>query len=81
MKIEIVSAIGGEKTILDVKPETTFKEIKEIMSQKRNLQADNFVLAFRGREQEDHITLKEAGVSEEDRVYLITRTEGGSVKY
>ncbi len=77
MKVEIVSAIGGSKIILEVKPETTFGELKKKISREKNLPEDTFVLAFKGREQADHLTLKEAGVIEGDKIYLIVRTEGG----
>ncbi|MEM2109745.1 MAG: ubiquitin family protein [Candidatus Odinarchaeota archaeon] len=77
MKIEVVSAIGGSKMVFEVESKTTFADLKKKISQVKNLPADTFVLAFRGREQADHLTLKEAGVEEQDKIYLIVRTEGG----
>lgn len=77
MKIEVVSAIGGGKIILEVKPETTFGDLKKRISEEKKIPVDTFVLAFKGREQADHLTLKETGVSEGDKIYLIVRTEGG----
>ena len=77
MKIEVVSAIGGSKMVFEVESKTTFADLKKKISQAKNLPADTFVLAFRGREQADHLTLKEAGVEDQDKIYLIVRTEGG----
>ncbi|MFX1597728.1 MAG: ubiquitin-like protein [Promethearchaeota archaeon] len=77
MEVEIVSAIGGMKTTLEVAPSITFGELKRIIANRRRIPESTFVLAFKGMEQMDSTTLKEAGCVEKDKVYLITRTEGG----
>jgi hypothetical protein len=77
MKIVIVSAIGGTKTEMEVDPKTTFREIKNKISRMKRIPVDTFVFAHQGRELEEDLTIKEAGISEFDKIYLIVRTEGG----
>ena len=77
MEVEIVSAIGGMKSTVDIAPNITFGELKRIIARQRRIPETTFVLAFKGMEQLDSTTLKEAGCIEKDKVYLITRTEGG----
>jgi hypothetical protein len=77
MKIVVVSAIGGTKMEVDVDPKTTFRELKEKISRLKRIPADTFVFAHKGRELEETATIKEAGIMEQDKIYLIVRTEGG----
>ncbi|MHA1409103.1 MAG: ubiquitin family protein [Candidatus Odinarchaeia archaeon] len=77
MKIQIISAIGGSKTDLDVDSTTTIREIKEKISNMKRIPVDTFVFAFQGKELEDTLTIKEAGIDDQDKLYLIVRTEGG----
>lgn len=77
MKIEVISAIGGTKMEFEVENETTFAELKKKISQIKKIPQETFVLAFKGREQSNSATLKEVGVEDRGKIYLIVRTEGG----
>ena len=79
MKIIITSAIGGTETVYDFENLTTVREVKKKISQDKHIPEDTFVLAFRGKQLEESMTLKEAGVSEGDKLYLLVRTEGGGL--
>jgi hypothetical protein len=78
MIIRIVSAIGGDMIELNTPPNTTITEIKREISRRKRIPEGIFVLAFRGTEiRNENLALTEIGVSDYDKIYLITRTEGG----
>ena len=78
MRIKVVSAIGGGAPIeLDLDPQDTIGKLKAEVARARRIPASTVIVVFRGRQLEDNETLKMAGVSDGDKLYLITRTEGG----
>lgn len=78
MLIKVVSAIGGDITELSLNPDTPVSQIKNEISRRKRIPTNIFVLAFRGSEiRNESQTLKEIGAGESDKLYLITRTEGG----
>jgi hypothetical protein len=78
MIIRIVSAIGGDMIELQAPPNTTVTEMKREVSRRKRIPEGIFVLAFRGTEiRNEGLSLAEIGVSDYDKIYLITRTEGG----
>jgi len=78
MRIEVVPAIGGGEPItLDVGPNTTIGEIRTKVAQMRRIPPSIVILAFRGAQLTDGQTVKEVGIGPHDKLYLITRTEGG----
>ena len=78
MIIRIVSAIGGDMIEINAPPNTTVAEIKREISRRKRIPEGIFVLAFRGTEiRNESLALAEIGVSDYDKIYLITRTEGG----
>ena len=77
MDIKIVSAIGGDVLSLNVNPETPIATLKDEIARRKNIPKNIFVLAFQGMELEEHGTIVGAGIQPGDRIYLITRTEGG----
>ncbi|MHA1265223.1 MAG: ubiquitin-like domain-containing protein [Candidatus Helarchaeota archaeon] len=79
MLLRIVSAIGGEQIDINTPSNTTISEIKREISRRKRIPEGIFVLAFRGTEiRNENLTLEEIGASDYDKLYLITRTEGGS---
>ncbi|MHA1753991.1 MAG: ubiquitin-like domain-containing protein [Candidatus Odinarchaeia archaeon] len=77
MKIFVVSAIGGSKDELEFEPHMRIRDIKQKISQLKRLPEDTFVLAFKGKQLDENLTIKEAGINNKDKIYLIVRTEGG----
>jgi len=78
MIVRIVSAIGGDMIEINAPPTTTIVEIKREISRRKRIPEGIFVLAFRGTEiRNENLSLAEIGVSDYDKIYLITRTEGG----
>jgi len=73
-----VSAIGGDVIELNTPPTTTISEIKREISRRKRIPEGIFVLAFRGTEiRNENLSLLDIGASDYDKIYLITRTEGG----
>jgi hypothetical protein len=67
MRIEVVPAIGGSDPIaIEVESNTTIGEIR-----------NRVALAYRGAQLTDEQTVKSVGITPHDKLYLITRTEGG----
>lgn len=61
-------------------PNTSISEIKREISRRKRIPEGIFVLAFRGTEvRNENLTLEQIGASDYDKLYLITRTEGGDV--
>ncbi|HUY01111.1 MAG TPA: ubiquitin-like domain-containing protein [Candidatus Deferrimicrobium sp.] len=78
MILKIVSAIGGDVIELNTPPTTTISEIKREISRRKRIPEGIFVLAFRGTEiRNENLSLLDIGASDYDKIYLITRTEGG----
>ncbi|MHA1301795.1 MAG: ubiquitin-like domain-containing protein [Candidatus Helarchaeota archaeon] len=78
MLIKVVSAIGGDVTELNLNPETSIQQIKNEISRRKRIPSNIFVLAFRGSEiRNENQNLKDIGAGDMDKLYLITRTEGG----
>jgi hypothetical protein len=78
MRIEVVPAIGGSDPIaLDIEPNTTIGEIRNRVAQMRRIPPNIVILAYRGAQLTDEQTVKSVGITPHDKLYLITRTEGG----
>ena len=78
MLLRVVSAIGGDVIELNTPPNTTISEIKREISRRKRIPEGIFVLAFRGTEiRNENLSLIDIGASDYDKLYLITRTEGG----
>jgi len=75
--VRVVSAIGGDVWEMDLPPETDIGKLKREVAKKRKVSPNMIAIAFRGMQLDDDVTLKEAGVEEYDKLYIITRTEGG----
>ena len=78
MLLRVVSAIGGEVIEINTPPNTTISEIKREISRRKRIPEGIFVLAFRGTEiRNENLSIVDIGASDYDKLYLITRTEGG----
>ena len=77
MRVKIVSAIGGEAWDMDVQPDMYVKQVKKEVAKKKNVPEDVISIAFRGFQVDEDQTLKELGVEEGDKLYLIVRSPGG----
>jgi len=78
MRIEVVPAIGGSDPIaMEVEPQTSVGEIRNRVAQMRRIPANIVILAYRGAQLTDEQTVKTVGITPHDKLYLITRTEGG----
>ena len=78
MRIEIRPAIGGgDSVFLEVEPNTTIGEIRRKVAQMRRIPPNIVVLSYRGHQMNDEQTIKGEGITHQDGLYLITRTEGG----
>ena len=84
MKIRVVSAIGGGEAIVNLPSTAPISELKKIVAQQRRIPPQTVVVVFRGQQLAELdeqtgkiITIEDAGIANNDKVYLITRTEGG----
>ncbi|MEM3585845.1 MAG: ubiquitin family protein [Candidatus Jordarchaeaceae archaeon] len=77
MIVKIVSAIGGEVLEFDVSADTEIESLKAQVAKKKRVPASTLILVYRGQQLENNITLEKAGVKPYDKLYLVTRTEGG----
>ena len=78
MILRVVSAIGGDVIEMNTPHNTTISEIKREISRRKRIPEGIFVLAFRGTEiRNENLSLEDIGASDYDKIYLITRTEGG----
>lgn len=78
MKIQVVSAIGGGAPIeLELEPHETVARLKSLVAQEKRIPASTVIVVFRGNQLDDSESLKAVGMTDGDKCYLITRTEGG----
>ena len=79
MIVKVVSAIGGGPPIeVEMNPQDTVGKLKAEVARIKRIPASTVIVVFRGRQLDDSETMKMAGISDGDKCYLITRTEGGS---
>ncbi|MCK5587833.1 MAG: hypothetical protein KAI34_03815 [Candidatus Lokiarchaeota archaeon] len=77
MIVRVVSAIGGGVVDVDVPETSTVNDVKNLVANEKKIPAATVLLVFRGKQLQDSEILSEAGIGPYDKVYLITRTEGG----
>ncbi|MGQ9722463.1 MAG: ubiquitin-like domain-containing protein [Candidatus Jordarchaeum sp.] len=77
MIVKIVSAIGGEVLEFDVSPDTEIEKLKSQVAKKKRVPESTLILVYRGQQLENNTTLEKAGIQAYDKLYLVTRTEGG----
>lgn len=77
IRVTIVSTIGGGSLEIETSPKATVQELKHIVSERKRIPASTVVFIFRGRQLADNDLLSQAGVDEGDKLFLVTRTEGG----
>ncbi|MHA1167144.1 MAG: ubiquitin-like domain-containing protein [Candidatus Hodarchaeales archaeon] len=77
MKIKVVSAIGGGEIPVSVNPDDPVRVVKQIVADQKRIPANTILVVFRGQQLDDNQTLQDAGITDHDKVYLITRTVGG----
>ena len=76
--IKIVSAIGGDTLELKVEENITIDALKDEITRVKRIPKHIYVLAFRGSEiANTTASLKSLEMQDNDKVYLIMRTEGG----
>jgi len=77
MIVKVVSAIGGEVLEFDVSADAEVENLKSQVAKKKRVPASTLILVYRGQQLENDTTLEKAGVQPYDKLYLVTRTEGG----
>ncbi|MCS7145939.1 MAG: ubiquitin-like domain-containing protein [Nitrososphaerota archaeon] len=78
MKVRVVPAVGGGPPIeLDVPPNASIGAVKMRVCAIKKLRPEDARLTFKGRALNDSETIASAGVTEGDKLVLITRTVGG----
>lgn len=77
MKISIVTAIGGGLIELDADPHSTVAQLKREVARIKKIPANTVILVFHGHQLDDSQILKEAGIMDGDKLYIIARTKGG----
>jgi hypothetical protein len=78
MKVRIVPAVGGGPPLeIDVPPSTTIGAIKLRVCAMKKLRPDDTRLTYKNRALADTETLESAGISDGDKLVLVTRTVGG----
>ncbi|MCY3411279.1 MAG: hypothetical protein INQ03_06525 [Candidatus Heimdallarchaeota archaeon] len=79
MQVQIVAAIGGGAPItLEMEPFDTVAKMKSKVAELRRIPANTVIVVFRGQQLDDAHSLKSVGITDGDKCYLITRTEGGT---
>jgi hypothetical protein len=79
MNLKIVSAIGGDIIEIDVPPQSSVQAVKREIASKKKIPASTVLLVYRGKQLDDDTTLEDANIGDYDKIYLITRTEGGNL--
>jgi hypothetical protein len=79
MNLKIVSAIGGDVIEIDVPPQSSVAAVKREIASKKKIPASTVLLVYRGKQLDDDTSLEDANVGDYDKIYLITRTEGGNL--
>jgi hypothetical protein len=79
MILKIVSAIGGDVIEINVPPQSSVAAVKREIASKKKIPSSTVLLVYRGKQLDDGSTLEDANVGDYDKVYLITRTEGGNI--
>jgi len=78
MKIKVIPAVGGGSPLeLEVSPNATIGAIKAKVCAIKKLPPDTTYLTYKGRALKETETLTELGISEGDKLVIITRTVGG----
>jgi hypothetical protein len=77
MILKIVSAIGGDVLEIDVPLKSTVAAVKREVARKKKVPASTVLLVFQGKQLDDNAMLQDVNVGDYDKLYLITRTEGG----
>jgi hypothetical protein len=78
MILKIVSAIGGDVIEIDVPPQSTVSAVKREIALKKKIPHSTVLLVYRGKQLDDDMMLEDASIGDYDKLYLITRTEGGN---
>ncbi|MFX0049791.1 MAG: ubiquitin family protein [Candidatus Hodarchaeota archaeon] len=76
--INVVQAIGGGQITLQCEKTDSIASIKEQVAQEKRIPARSVILVFQGKQLDESETLKSAGIEDLDKLYMITRTTGGS---
>jgi hypothetical protein len=77
MQITVVQAIGGGEIPLPCEKTYSIAVIKEKVARDKRIPPRSVILVFQGKQLDESETLKSAGVEENDKLYMITRTTGG----
>ncbi len=77
MRITVVTAIGGGALELDIDPQSTVAQLKREVARIKKIPANTVILVFHGKQLEDSDILKQSGIMDGDKLYLIARTKGG----
>lgn len=79
MKIKVIPAVGGGSPLeLEVSPNATIGAVKAKVCAIKKLPPDTTYLTYKGRALKETETLANIGISEGDKLVIITRTVGGS---
>jgi hypothetical protein len=79
MQISIVQAIGGGQITLNCEKTDSLASIKERVARDKNIPARSVILVFQGKQLDESETIKSAGIEDLDKLYMITRTTGGTI--
>jgi hypothetical protein len=79
MQISIVQAIGGGQITIDCEKTDSLASIKEKVARDKKIPARSVILVFQGKQLDESETLKSAGIEDLDKLYMITRTTGGTI--
>ncbi|MEM2909776.1 MAG: ubiquitin-like domain-containing protein [Nitrososphaerota archaeon] len=78
MKIKVIPAVGGGSPLeLEVSPNATIGAVKTKVCAIKKLPPDTTHLTYKGRALKETETLANIGVSDGDKLVIITRTVGG----
>ena len=59
--------------------QTNLAEVEEQVAQQKRIPARSVILVFQGKQLDESESLKSAGIEDLDKLYMITRTTGGTI--
>ena len=75
--VRVISAIGGGVIECNISQQGSVQMLKNQVAGKKRIPSESIVIVFRGRQLDESLSLTDAGIVHNDKIYLITRTEGG----
>ena len=78
LKLDVVSAIGGgRKTYTELDATMTVADLMRVVTVEKKLPMGAVIFMHNGQQLDVEATLSEVGLMDGDKIFMVTRTEGG----